>query len=725
MVKLKPYFQRDGIQLFLGDCREVAPTLGLFESVITDPPYGLGFMGKKWDQPGSMFERQAEKKNGFDHVGGNHNPINSRDRQRTQRTEGHKFQGWSEDWASAVLQACLPGAMLLAFGGTRTFHRLACAIEDAQWEIRDCLMWLTGQGFPKSLDISKAIDKAAGREREVVAFGKRTINTFNDRLQKSSGYRPRQYQQRPGEPFEITVAASRAAKQFSGYGTALKPAWEPIILAMKPLDGTFANNAIEHGVAGLNIDGCRIGSESTIRNQHDGPQWSGKFNGGDRLNGSSQGRFPANLILSHHLDCVCLGMKSVKNHGHGPAARGKGGISTNGHNGQNGLVERRQAQEQVEAWECHQDCPVRLLDEQSGPKMHGAGYATDGEHCPGKKPSGGVIYGLRDPHATYRVGDSGGASRFFKTCLPDDICFLCGTLYNEHVVKSDTIKGHKSCGAKSAESNSNRKPRDADSVLASASESGRRNSAGKSAKSNASAKVVERNSSSSLGTNGSSVQTNAGGTVVERIARNASCAAKLCRKCATDFARALVAIRCSGSKNGGSRHTRDSIEKSRSYSRILSLASCAASQVGIDTIPTIQSLSKLFGSVVPAIANFISWEGVERAEVVNDPEVATRFLYSPKASRRERGEGNTHPCVKPLSLLSYLCRLTRSPTGGRVLDPFAGSGSTLIAAHMEGREAVGIEMSREYCEISRDRIKAYLRGELKAKPSPKRRLAHA
>jgi len=127
--------------------------------------------------------------------------------------------------------------MLLAFGGTRTFHRLICAVEDAGFEIRDCLMWLYGSGFPKSLDISKALGKATGTTREVV-----------------------------GE----------SVQRWDGWGSSLKPAWEPIILAMKPLDGTFAENAQRHGVAGLNVDGSRIGG-----------------GGGD----DAKGRWPANLLL--------------------------------------------------------------------------------------------------------------------------------------------------------------------------------------------------------------------------------------------------------------------------------------------------------------------------------------------------------------------------------------------------------------------------------------------
>ncbi len=183
----------------------------------------------------------------------------------SSRKGGFMGQAWDggdvafrdETWA-AVSRVLKPGAHLLAFGGTRTWHRLACAIEDAGFEIRDCLMWIHGQGFPKSLDISKAIDRAAGSERRIARI--RTEHNIcrpkgggNERLMTSAG-------KRETRTVADTLPATREAKRFSGYGTALKPAWEPIILAMKPCDGTFTENALKWGVAGIGIDSCRVTS---------------------------------------------------------------------------------------------------------------------------------------------------------------------------------------------------------------------------------------------------------------------------------------------------------------------------------------------------------------------------------------------------------------------------------------------------------------------------------
>jgi site-specific DNA-methyltransferase (adenine-specific) len=188
---MTPFYQGNGITLYCGDCLDVMPQLDeQFDTIITDPPYGLEFMGKDWDRgvPGVRF--------------------------------------WQ-----AALQVAKPGAMLLAFGGTRTHHRLMCAIEDAGWEIRDVIMWVYGSGFPKSHDISKAIDKAAGAEREVIRECDSTYGMNKTRVEQ--GYRPNEV-----KPGAITAPATEAAALWDGWGTALKPAWEPIIVAMKPRDTT-------------------------------------------------------------------------------------------------------------------------------------------------------------------------------------------------------------------------------------------------------------------------------------------------------------------------------------------------------------------------------------------------------------------------------------------------------------------------------------------------------
>jgi site-specific DNA-methyltransferase (adenine-specific) len=241
------------------------------DAIVSDPPYGLSFMGKGWDHgvPGVEF--------------------------------------WTE-----ALRVAKPGAHLLAFGGTRTYHRLACAIEDAGWEIRDCVMWVYGSGFPKSHDVSKAIDKAAGAEREIV--GPSRANVRSDL--KYGGNDPSHNHGRLGAVTHppVTAPASDAARQWSGWGTALKPAWEPIIVARKPLVGTVAENVLTHGTGAINVDGCRVASAEPIQSHHGTNGAAGKTMGARReyVIGTAgtmfqtSGRFPANLIHDGSEDVVGL-----------------------------------------------------------------------------------------------------------------------------------------------------------------------------------------------------------------------------------------------------------------------------------------------------------------------------------------------------------------------------------------------------------------------------------
>jgi len=195
------------------------------------------------------------------------------------------------------LRVAKPGAHLLAFGGTRTFHRLTVAIEDAGWEIRDCVMWVYGSGFPKSHNIGKAIDKAAGAEREVVGtkLGQPGYSLKEARAAISSAGIHN------GEgACSVTAPATPEAAQWDGWGTALKPAWEPIIVARKPLIGTVAANVLAHGTGGMNIDGCRVegeptsGSGANMSNDVYGKYQDVKVGKPNEIN--TQGRFPANLI---------------------------------------------------------------------------------------------------------------------------------------------------------------------------------------------------------------------------------------------------------------------------------------------------------------------------------------------------------------------------------------------------------------------------------------------
>jgi site-specific DNA-methyltransferase (adenine-specific) len=200
----------------------------------------------------------------------------------------------------AVLRVLKPGAHLLAMGGTRTYHRLACAIEDAGFEIRDQVAWCYGQGFPKSLDVSKAIDREASAERKIIAPPPYSRGKTEQRYSET---RKVSYD---CEPQPITAPATDAAKQWSGWGTALKPAWEPICLARKPIsEATVAVNVLKHGVGALNIDACRIPSGQDhadkcasvvgLDSNRNGECY-GEWKGSRTDSHSPAGRWPANLV---------------------------------------------------------------------------------------------------------------------------------------------------------------------------------------------------------------------------------------------------------------------------------------------------------------------------------------------------------------------------------------------------------------------------------------------
>jgi DNA modification methylase len=220
------------------------------DSIITNPPYGIGFMGKEWDTFNSeeLAGRTEKHKSSFE---GRviRRPACEAGRYDRSVLANRRFQEFMTRVFVEALRVAKPGAILMAFGGTRTFHRLACAIEDAGWEIRDCMMWIYGSGFPKSLDISKAIDKAAGITRPILSEYQNRAS-FDENGEGGGGFQR--------GTIQVTTPASAASALWQGYGTALKPAWEPIIIAMKPLEGTYAENAQKWGVAGLWIEGGRI-----------------------------------------------------------------------------------------------------------------------------------------------------------------------------------------------------------------------------------------------------------------------------------------------------------------------------------------------------------------------------------------------------------------------------------------------------------------------------------
>ena len=257
-----------------GDCRKTLKTLAAesVSSIVTDPPYEIGFMGKGWDGSGVANDPTL----------------------------------WAECYR--VLK---PGGHVLAFGAARTYHRMACAIEDAGFEIRDSLHWVYGSGFPKSHNVSKGIDRAAGAKREVV--GSRPL-TGNGKTMRSGFHQPDgsgNGETVKQDILEITAAATDDAKRWEGWGTALKPAHEPIVMARKPFPGTVAQNVLEHGTGAINIDGARIGSgDTTTRHNSSSSSYMTGLIGKTQptvetyTTGGISGRWPANVLLTHSTECA-------------------------------------------------------------------------------------------------------------------------------------------------------------------------------------------------------------------------------------------------------------------------------------------------------------------------------------------------------------------------------------------------------------------------------------
>lgn len=215
------------------------------DAIVTDPPYGLGLVQKDFD---------------------------------TFRADGVSdnvaFQNAMLEVFKEAIRVAKPGAHLLAFGGTRTYHRLVCAIEDAGWEVRDLLAFVHGQGFPKSVNVSKYIDAHLGAERKVVGYASNGVGAPSAMMNHGHADRTG-HANGDGKTYAITEPATEEAKEWDGFGTQLKPAIEPIVLARKPIEGGIAENVMQYGTGVLNIDACRV----AIPNDD-----------------SQKGRFPSNFI---------------------------------------------------------------------------------------------------------------------------------------------------------------------------------------------------------------------------------------------------------------------------------------------------------------------------------------------------------------------------------------------------------------------------------------------
>lgn len=327
------------LRLFKGTVQHWLPTFGrlFFDACLVDPPYELNFMGATWDRSGVAFDPAT----------------------------------WQ-----MVFRTLKPGAHLMTYGGTRTFHRIMVAVEDAGFEFIDTMMFMHGQGFPKGQEAGKAIDKKKGRTE------------------------------------------SDDSKRWDGYNTCLKPAYEPLAIFRRPLVGTYVDNILLYDTGGLNIAPCRIGSDTvTVRgggaNHYAGVKSFLPYNA---VNISKSGRYPSNVVLSHHPMCRKVGHSVVKGDARAakPSEPGKrpGGFANVGHaNGDGKPNGKVYGAETVEKWSCVSGCPVRMLNKQSGvTESKASTNHTDKPNFKNKvygKGMGGTV----SPQNQHN--DKGGCSRFF------------------------------------------------------------------------------------------------------------------------------------------------------------------------------------------------------------------------------------------------------------------------------------------------------------------------
>lgn len=304
------------------------------DAIVTDPPYFLGFMGASWDSSKKI-----------------------------------SYYEFSLAWAREAFRILKPGGHLVAFSSTRTYHRMASAIEDVGFEIRDCLEWIYGSGYPKSRDISKDIDKLAGAEREVIRTDKNWgASTLEEGKSAFGDY--------AGE-WDVTAPATEEAQLWQGWGTGLKPAHEPIAFARKPLaEKTVVKNVLAHGTGAIHVDGCRVGSDGGYRTLpgascNRSPTVAAY---GEGLNGvaavpvEGMGRWPPNVVLTHSPQCEQVGTRKIKGN-----TGTSGGVPDSGIYGKSmprgsgeptGWYTDEDGTETMAAWNCAEGCPVAEMEQQ-------------------------------------------------------------------------------------------------------------------------------------------------------------------------------------------------------------------------------------------------------------------------------------------------------------------------------------------------------------------------
>lgn len=427
------------------------------DAVVTDPPAGIGFMGREWDLPkgvsnygfyeGDHFTQAAPR------IGAHKGNLKEHFRARDL------FVAWMTAIFREVYRVLKPGGHGLVWALPRTSHWTASALEDAGFEVRDRVSHIFGNGFPKSLDLSKAIDKMLGAKREVIG-----IRPDADKLNREPQEAPGGWETGPRDP-HVTAPGSPEAAAWDGWGTALKPAIEDWWLIRKPFRGTLAKNVLAHGTGGLNVDSCRVAIDAVDREVVDkrSGSYSGKRNiygddagraNGDRFTSHVAGRWPPHLVLTHAPDCELRGVKRVKATCHdqtgSPRRTALGQMNDDAWQPAETVITSpadADGLETVEDWSCVEGCPVAEMDAQSrATGMHSAGAAQPPQAKWANQENHIYGQGVGSGPNGARYGDDGGASRFFPSFSVDEAVWL----YQPKPSRSERDAGLDSLPKKSA-----------------------------------------------------------------------------------------------------------------------------------------------------------------------------------------------------------------------------------------------------------------------------------
>lgn len=577
-----------------------------------------------------------------------------------------------------VYRVLKPGGHVLSFGGTRTFDLISIGMRMAGFECRDTigrnypiLQWITGQGMPKSHNVSTAIDKKLGKKREVIGVRSNhrgrplTANWDRSLTYEGAGYNGL------GTLVEkVTVPASDEAKQWSGWGSGLKPAFEPILVFRKPLAGTLASNVLKHGTGGLNIDATRVRHASkedfdahkkgvdAIRDKGGSRDKSWK-NASD-LSGANEvkasGRWPSNVLLEHSASCRKVGTKEIASHPQGPDRFQKttGGDFSDAYGNQLAADEP----EVLPVWSCVEGCPVLALDAQSGDRpstLTGRADPNGSHEHPGTEMNPTSTFLGERTHLSKVYADAGGASRFFTQIEGDEAYSSKGRF------PSNLILEHaEGCVSKGTQR-------------------------------------VRRRSGDIKGTEPSESTQGVYGKYSQRAPNNVG----------VDGFETIEAWTCVDGCPVKALDDQSGIRRSAYTGQ----GDPSAVHVVTDYRPDTKGFSS-GGKITHDHVNYqdeggasrfftqVEGEkadadegGVDRFFSQFEAEGEVPFRYIPKANRKEAGCGEfevQHVTVKPLKLLCWLVRLV-TPPGGIVLDPYCGSGTTCHAATLEGFHFIGME----------------------------------